>query len=99
MHLNIVYSYYITEGHPIFDDETPIEEDEDLEELEEDEEREVCVLFHADNGKNFTVSELLYKLHQRLAKRELGDRYFFEGLSPSEHPTEAAPVFYLYCGS
>lgn len=61
---------------------------------------QVKVRFTADNGINFTASELLYKLNQRMRHRELGDHIFFEGLHAfGENAQKQPPVLYMYCGS
>lgn len=52
----------------------------------------------ADNGAFFTAGELLYKIHNQMANKELGDHVFFEGLQPYESDDDV-PSFYLLCGS
>ncbi|WP_226065546.1 hypothetical protein [Kaistella polysaccharea] len=53
---------------------------------------------HAENGKNFSALELMYKLDQQLKPKELGDDLFFEGLGSLESDGNI-PKFYLFCGS
>ena len=53
---------------------------------------------HADNGKNFTALELMYKIDQQLKPKELGDDLLFEGLGSLESDSEI-PKFYLFCRS
>lgn len=84
----------------IFDDADEMEEERQGQNTEDMDQVEVKVRFTADNGINFTAAELLYKLHQRLRHRELGDHIFFEGLHAfGENANAQPPVFYLYCGS
>lgn len=102
--VRIIYEYYITPNDIRFEDETFPDEDEADIQIddpdEENEQREVAVTFKADNGRSFTASELLYKLHQRLWHRQLGDHIFFEGLLVCKVPEqEYPPSFYLHCGS
>lgn len=59
---------------------------------------EVLAHLNADNGEYFTTGELLFKLHNQLTNKELGDHVFFEGLNQFESNNEV-PSFYLYCGS
>ena len=41
---------------------------------------DIEALLSADNGRCFTSGELLMKVHNQLAGKDLGDHYFFEGL-------------------
>jgi hypothetical protein len=102
--VQIAYQHYISPTDIRFDDETFLDEDEadvlinDPE--EEDEQREVAVTFMADNGYYFTALELMYKLHQRLWHRQLGDNIYFEGLLVCNIPERInPPLFYLHCDS
>ena len=112
--VEIVYEYWATGSDPVFADETEpdetageeAEEDEDEEEENEEEagddegeQKEVKMRLTADNGLSFTAAELLYKLHQRLRHRDLGDHIFFEGLHAFGTENLPVPQFYLYCGS
>lgn len=98
----VVYAYYITPVDIRFEDECFLDEDEaDIQVSdpdEENEQREVAVTFRADNGYYFTALELMYKLHQRLWHRQLGDRIYFEGLLLCNMPERVnPPLFYLHC--
>lgn len=102
--VQIVYQYYITPTDIKFEDETFLDEDEADVQVndpdEEDEQREIAVTFKADNGYYFTALELMYKLHQRLWHRQLGDHIYFEGLLVCNIPERInPPLFYLHCGS
>lgn len=96
--VRIAYEYYTTGHNELFDDE---EGEEDTEEEEgEEEQRNVVLTLKADNGQYITALELLYKLHQRLRQRELGDHIFFEGLSCfNDSEKMSPPLYYLNCGS
>ena len=41
---------------------------------------EIMAHLVADNGTYFTREELLFKLHNLMANKELGDHVFFEGI-------------------
>lgn len=102
--VQIAYQHYITPACVRFEDETFLDEDEaDIlinDPEEEDEQREVAVTFMADNGYYFTALELMYKLHQRLWHRQLGDNIYFEGLWVCNIPERInPPLFYLHCNS
>jgi hypothetical protein len=97
--VHVFYEYWETGEDPVFEDEKDVTESiESDEEYDEPDQKEVIVTFKADNGTNFTALELMYKLHQRLRQRDLGDHTFFEGLS-LEEDEEVQPLFYLNCGS
>ena len=70
---------------------------EDVDEYEY-QEAEVVAVFNADNGQLFTAGEFLFKLHNTLANKELGDHIFFEGIEEDEEDFEL-PTFYIICGS
>lgn len=96
--VSIAYEYYVTDHDTRFADEEI--ETEEIYDEQEDGEQEVVVTFTADNGSSFTALELLYKLHQRLRVRELGDHIFFEGLgSFNDSDQNNPPLYYLNCGS
>ena len=69
---------------------------------------EIMAHLVADNGTYFTREELLFKLHNLMANKELGDHVFFEGIEYEGHECEGyglidnkdgIPVFYTCCGS
>ena len=72
----------------------------------EDENNSEFGLFHADiqfrlfadNGKNFSALEIMYKIDLQMKPKELGDHIFFEGLGSLESDNDI-PKFYLFCGS
>ena len=59
---------------------------------------DVKALLKADNGKYFTNLELMTKVHNQQANKELGDHIFFEGMD-SDNEKDGIPVFYVMCGS
>ena len=56
-------------------------------------------LVEADNGLNFTVKELLYKVHQVGVNLENDDNCYFEGLLYSNDENENVPIYFLRTGS
>ena len=92
------------------DDDQRVTDEELLEEDKEDGMWQVEIMAHlvADNGTYFTREELLFKLHNLMANKELGDHVFFEGIEYEGHECEGyglidnedgIPVFYIVCGS
>ncbi|MBS5290682.1 MAG: SMI1/KNR4 family protein, partial [Veillonella sp.] len=106
------YEAWIESKDQLFDNER-VTDEELLEEDKEDKEDgmwQVEIMAHlvADNGTYFTREELLFKLHNLMANKELGDHVFFEGIEYEGHECEgngqidnedAIPVFYIVCGS
>ena len=91
-------------------DNERVTDEELLEEDKEDGMWQVEIMAHlvADNGTYFTREELLFKLHNLMANKELGDHVFFEGIEYEGHECEGyglidnedgIPVFYIVCGS
>ena len=89
-------------------------EDDELEEYDKEDgmwQVEIYARLKADNGQYFTTEELLFKLHNLLANKELGDHVFFENLAYDDHEFEAddaedvddddegTPVFVVWLGS
>ena len=105
----VTYEVWIEGVDQLFDNERVT--DEEL--LEDDKEVgmwQVEIMAHlvADNGTYFTREELLFKLHNLMANKELGDHVFFEGIEYEGHECEGyglidnedgIPVFYTCCGS
>lgn len=59
---------------------------------------DIAALLSADNGKCFTNEELLMKIHNQMAGKDLGDHDFFEGLEKSD-PLEGIPCYCVLLGS
>ena len=105
----VTYEAWIESVDQLFDNERVT--DEEL--LEDDKEDgmwqvEIMAYLVADNGTYFTREELLFKLHNLMANKELGDHVFFEGIEYEGHECEGyglidnedgIPVFYICCGS
>lgn len=99
--VDISYTVWIDKDS-LAENETLLETDDFFEDEENSEDglfqAEVEARLRADNGKNFTALELLYKLHQQMTTKELGKHVFFEVLDEDESATDI-PRFYLICGS
>ena len=105
----VTYEAWIESLDQLFDNER-VTDEELLEEDKEDGMWQVEIMAHlvADNGTYFTREELLFKLHNLMANKELGDHVFFEGIEYEGHECEGyglidnedgIPVFYIVCGS
>ena len=105
----VTYEAWIESEDQLFDNER-VTDEELLEEDKEDGMWQVEIMAHlvADNGTYFTREELLFKLHNLMANKELGDHVFFEGIEYEGHECEGyglidnedgIPVFYIICGS
>ena len=105
----VTYEAWIESVDQLFDNER-VTDEELFEEDKEDGMWQVEIMAHlvADNGTYFTREELLFKLHNLMANKELGDHVFFEGIEYEGHECEGyglidnedgIPVFYIVCGS
>jgi len=105
----VTYEAWIESEDQLFDNER-VTDEELLEEDKEDGMWQVEIMAHlvADNGTYFTREELLFKLHNLMANKELGDHVFFEGIEYEGHECEgyglidnedSIPVFFIVCGS
>lgn len=105
----VTYEAWIESEDQLFDNER-VTDEELLEEDKEDGMWQVEIMAHlvADNGTYFTREELLFKLHNLMANKELGDHVFFEGIEYEGHECEGyglidnedgMPVFFIVCGS
>ena len=105
----VTYEAWIESEDQLFDNER-VTDEELLEEDKEDGLWQVEIMAHlvADNGTYFTREELLFKLHNLMANKELGDHVFFEGIEYEGHECEGyglidnedgIPVFFIVCGS
>jgi len=105
----VTYEAWIESEDRLFDNER-VTDEELLEDDKEDGMWQVEIMAHlvADNGTYFTREELLFKLHNLMANKELGDHVFFEGIEYEGHECEGyglidnedgIPVFYTCCGS
>ena len=105
----VTYEAWIESEDQLFDNER-VTDEELFEEDKEDGMWQVEIMAHlvADNGTYFTREELLFKLHNLMANKELGDHVFFEGIEYEGHECEGyglidnedgIPVFFIVCGS
>ena len=105
----VTYEAWIESVDQLFDNER-VTDEELFEEDKEDGMWQVEIMAHlvADNSTYFTREELLFKLHNLMANKELGDHVFFEGIEYEGHECEGyglidnedgIPVFYICCGS
>ena len=105
----VTYEAWIESEDQLLDNER-VTDEELLEEDKEDDMWQVEIMAHlvADNGTYFTREELLFKLHNLMANKELGDHVFFEGIEYEGHECEGyglidnedgIPVFFIVCGS
>ena len=105
----VTYEAWIESEDQLFNNEC-VTDEELLEEDKEDGMWQVEIMAHlvADNGTYITREELLFKLHNLMANKELGDHVFFEGIEYEGHECEGyglidnedgIPVFFIVCGS
>jgi hypothetical protein len=99
--VDIVYMAWIEKGG-LEENETLLE-DKDFFENEENSDdgqfqANILSSFVADNGKNFTSLELMYKLDKQMKTKDLGDHIFFEGLTKQESEN-GNPIYFMDCGS
>ncbi|MCW3170032.1 hypothetical protein OMO38_16020 [Chryseobacterium sp. 09-1422] len=99
--LQIQYEAWISDASQLLENETLIDEEDAFDEDNSDEGMyQVEILSHlkADNGRNFTALEFLFKTHNQQANKELGDHTFFEG-TDENNLTTVLPTFFIACGS
>ena len=109
----VSYEAWIESKCQLHANEHLYEVDELLEDDKEDDmwQVEIYARLKADNGQYFTTEELLFKIHNLMANKELGDHVFFENLVYDDHEFEAdeiediddndegIPVFVVWLGS
>jgi len=109
----VTYEAWIESKSQLHPNEHLYEVDELLEDDKEDDmwQVEIYARLKADNGQYFTTEELLFKIHNLMANKELGDHVFFENLVYDDHEFEAdeiediddndegIPVFVVWLGS
>lgn len=105
----VTYEAWIESENQLHNNER-LNDEELLEEEKEDNmwQVEIMAYITADNGKYFTGEELIFKLQNLMANKELGDHVFYEGIEYEGHECEGhglidnedgIPVFYVCCGS
>ncbi|QOW10355.1 hypothetical protein Q73A0000_08240 [Kaistella flava (ex Peng et al. 2021)] len=99
--VDIVFMAWVDENG-LAENETLLEDEEFFDDESNSEfglfQADIQARLHAENGKNFSALELMYKLDQQMKPKELGDDLFFEGLGSLESENNI-PKFYLFCGS
>lgn len=82
----IVYEAFLSGKEELLANEKVIDESDLDEENQIDGlfQTDIEALLSANNGSCFTSGELLMKVHNQLAGKDLGDHYFFEGLERVE---------------
>ena len=100
--IDVAFTAWIKEGD-LAKNENLLEEGDFFDDAEDSEngyfQAEIKARLEADNDRNFTALELLYKLDEQMKSKELGDHIFFEGLSEEGETDGAVPLFYMACGS
>jgi tetratricopeptide (TPR) repeat protein len=100
--LQIQYEAWIGGPEDLLPNETLIDEDGTFEENNSDGgffQVELVAKLIADNGKHFSALEFLFKTHNQMANKELGDHVFFEGTEAQLPIMEGLPICYISCGS
>lgn len=99
--IDIYYTAWITGPEDILPNEELCEEDDFFEDEDNSDgdhfQAEIKMTLEANNQKYFLAGELLFKIHNQFANKELGDHTFFEGLSELEGGNQHK--FYIHCGS
>lgn len=82
----IVYEAFLSGREELLANEKVVDESDLDEENRVDGlfQTDIEALLSADNGRCFTSGELLMKVHNQLAGKDLGDHCFFEGLERVE---------------
>jgi hypothetical protein len=102
--LDIQYMAWVAGPSDLLENESLIEDDEDIFEEDADDEDygyqvELVAQFAADNGKNFTALEFLMKVQNQFANKELGDHTFFEGIDETPTVYDGRATLTISCGS
>ncbi len=102
--INICYEAWVKGPEDLLENETLIDDDKDAFEEEPDEDDgyyqvEINANLKADNGKNFSALEFLFKAHNTQANKDLGDHVFFEGTDEKPEIIDGKAYCYIACGS
>jgi len=100
--LQIQYMAWITKPSDLHENEVLIDDDKDVFEKYPDEEEhqvEIVATLKADNGQNISALEFLFKTHNQMANKELGDHIFFEGTDASPEMSGGIQTYFIACGS
>lgn len=96
----VIYEAFISGREELLKNESVVDESTLEEECRIDGlfQTDICALLTADNGSSFTNGELLMKVHNQMAEKDMGDHDFFEGLTGIE-PVGGIPAWYVHLGS
>ncbi len=100
--LQIQYEAWVTGADDLLENETLIDEEDAFDEDNSEDgmfQVEITAKLKADNGKNFTALEFLFKAHNQQANKDLGDHVFFEGTDDEPEIYDGLPTCYIACGS
>lgn len=99
--IEMQYMAWVVPEH-ILPNEELMEDDDIFEEEPDDDEYgyqvELAATLLPDNGKGFLGYELLMKVHNQQANKELGDHVFYEG-TEIERGENGIAILPIYCGS
>jgi len=99
--IEMQYMAWVVPEH-ILPNEELMEDDDIFEEEPDDDEYgyqvELAATLLPDNGKSFLGYELLMKVHNQQANKELGDHVFYEG-TEIERGENGIAILPIYCGS
>ena len=99
--IEMQYMAWVDPEH-ILPNEELMEDDDIFEEESDDDEYgyqvELAATLLPDNGKSFLGYELLMKVHNQQANKELGDHVFYEG-TEIERGENGIAILPIYCGS
>ena len=99
--IEMQYMAWVDPEH-ILPNEELMEDDDIFEEEPDDVEYgyqvELAATLLPDNGKSFLGYELLMKVHNQQANKELGDHVFYEG-TEIERGENGIAILPIYCGS
>ena len=99
--IEMQYMAWVVPEH-ILPNEELMEDDDIFEEEPDDDEYgyqvELAATLLPDNGKGFLGYELLMKVHNQQANKELGDHVFYEG-TEIERGEDGKAILPIYCGS
>ena len=96
----IIYEAFISGREELLDNEQVVDESALDEECRIDGlfQTDIQMLLTADNGSCFTNGELLMKIHNQMAGKDLGDHQFFEGLERRDTSGDI-PAWYVRLSS
>ncbi|MGI9527318.1 MAG: suppressor of fused domain protein [Weeksellaceae bacterium] len=99
--VKVMYEAYIQSKEDLLEHETLLMEEETFNQTAEDGYYQATILatLKAEQENTFGSLELLLKVHNSLANKELGDHVFFEGFEIQGYEEDGTPVIFLPLGS